>query len=237
MHLLTPSLFIKIIFCVSYTEIVYIYVAKIYLNSFYIISARNKSFRKNYEEKVYREGKSVTLIRSSFSAEFQDANFAGDTKQRRRCVKECWWKSLNNRIPDFSPMLFADVASRSFSFRAKSRSISRGRIGTERFYGLSVSPAMPQRVWLYDVPSLRWQCDVLSSCFSFPLCPASHLLVRFLLRSHSSSYQKALFSRFSRRKLTVSTNRSCNGDKICDSLDVEKNSESIVYISERGKNF
>lgn len=210
--------------------------AKMYFNSFCIISARNESFRKNYEEKVYREGKSATLIFSSFSAEFQDANFVGDTKQRHRCVKECWWKSLRNRIPDFSPMLLADVASRSFSFRVKSRSISRGRIETERFYGFSVSFAMPQRVWLYDVPSSRWQCDIPSSCFSFPLCPASHLLVRFLLRSHSSSYQKVLFSRFSRRKLTVSTNRNWNGDEICDSLDVEKNSES-TRISERGKSF
>lgn len=63
--------------------------AKMYFNSFCIISARNDSFRKHYEEKVYCEEKSAILICSSFSAEFQDANFAGDTKQRHRCVKEC----------------------------------------------------------------------------------------------------------------------------------------------------
>lgn len=68
----------------------------------------SKNYEERERERVYRERKSVTLIRSSFSAGFWDANFADDTKQRHRCVKECWWKLLRNRIP----RLFADATRR-----------------------------------------------------------------------------------------------------------------------------
>lgn len=132
-------------------------------------------------------------------------------------------------------MLLADVASRSFSFCVKSRSISRDRIETERFYGLFGSLVIPQRLWLYDVPSSRWQCDILSSCFSFYLFPAFPYWSAFFY-DHIPQAIKKCYSRGSWRKLAVSTNRSCNGDEICDSLHVDKNSESI-RISERGKNF
>lgn len=118
--------------------------------------------------------------------------------------------------PLFSPVMFADAVSwyPKASFRAKSRSMSRLNRNRKILWGLRVS-AMPQR------RITLWFSLSHSAIPSFFFLYLTHLLVRVLLRLHSSNSrsEKCQSRRFSR-----------SGFGTVDTPKLQKEMESMTVL-------